>query len=118
MPDKTISLTFDDGPGPRTAELAEYLAAEGVHGTFFINGKNVPGRQGAVDTIVGRGHLLANHTQNHLQLTKLSGDKVVKESRRHRRVHRPRAAQRPVRHPRSVRRVERQDGARHQRARR
>jgi len=79
MPDKTISLTFDDGPGPRTAELAEFLAAEGVHGTFFINGKNVPGRQGAVDTIVGRGHLLANHTQNHLQLTKLSGDKVVKE---------------------------------------
>ena len=50
-----------------------------MHGTFFINGKNVPGRQGAVDTIVGRGHLLANHTQNHLQLTKLSGDKVVKE---------------------------------------
>lgn len=79
MPDKTISLTFDDGPGPRTAELAEFLAAEGVHGTFFINGKNVPGRQGAVDTIVGRGHLLANHTQNHLQLTKLSGDKVAKE---------------------------------------
>ena len=32
-----------------------------------------------LDTIVGRGHLLANHTQNHLQLTKLSGDKVVKE---------------------------------------
>ena len=79
MPDKTISLTFDDGPGPRTAELAEFLAAEGVHGTFFINGKNVPGRQGVVDTIVGRGHLLANHTQNHLQLTKLSGDKVAKE---------------------------------------
>lgn len=79
MPDKTLSLTFDDGPGPRTAELAEFLAAEGVHGTFFINGKNVPGRQGAIDTIIGRGHLLANHTQNHLQLTKLSGDKIVKE---------------------------------------
>jgi peptidoglycan/xylan/chitin deacetylase (PgdA/CDA1 family) len=79
LADKTISLTFDDGPGPRTAELAEFLAAEGVHATFFINGKNVPGRQAAIDTIVGRGHLLANHTQNHLQLTKLSGDKVVKE---------------------------------------
>lgn len=79
LPDKTISLTFDDGPGPRTLELSEYLAAEGVHGTFFINGKNVAGRQNAIDSIIGRGHLLANHTHNHLQLTKLSGDRVVKE---------------------------------------
>jgi len=79
LADKTISLTFDDGPGPRTAELAEYLAAEGVKATFFINGKNVAGRQQTIDTIVGRGHLLANHTHNHLQLTKLSGDRVVKE---------------------------------------
>lgn len=79
LPEKTISLTFDDGPGPRTLELSEYLASEGVHGTFFINGKNVAGRQNAIDSIIGRGHLLANHTHNHLQLTKLSGDKVVKE---------------------------------------
>lgn len=79
LPDKTISLTFDDGPGPRTLELSEYLAAEGVHGTFFINGKNVAGRQNAIDSIIGRGHLLANHTHNHLQLTKLAGDRVVKE---------------------------------------
>jgi peptidoglycan/xylan/chitin deacetylase (PgdA/CDA1 family) len=79
LPDKTISLTFDDGPGPRTAELADYLAAEGVPATFFINGKNVPGRQATIDKIIGRGHLLANHTQNHLQLTRLAADKVVKE---------------------------------------
>src|SRR5690242_6866205 len=39
LPDKTISLTFDDGPGPRTKELADYLGAEGVPATFFINGK-------------------------------------------------------------------------------
>lgn len=79
LPDKTISLTFDDGPGPRTLELSEYLAAEGVHATFFINGKNVAGRQNAIDSIIGRGHLLANHTQNHLQLTKLSATKIVSE---------------------------------------
>src|SRR6187401_3192303 len=72
LPDKTLSLTFDDGPGPRTAELADWLAAKGIKATFFINGKNAPGRQAALDKIVGRGHLLANHTQNHLQLTSLS----------------------------------------------
>jgi peptidoglycan/xylan/chitin deacetylase (PgdA/CDA1 family) len=79
LPDKTISLTFDDGPGPRTAELADYLGAEGISATFFINGKNAPGRQTTLDKIVGRGHLLANHTQNHLQLTKLAAAKVVSE---------------------------------------
>ena len=76
---KEIVLTFDDGPGGRSAELADYLAAQGIKATFFINGKNVSGRQGAIDTIIGRGHLLANHTHNHLQLTKLNGDRVVKE---------------------------------------
>jgi peptidoglycan/xylan/chitin deacetylase (PgdA/CDA1 family) len=79
MPDKTINLTFDDGPGPRTKELADFLGAEGVKATFFINGKNVAGRQSAIDAIIGRGHLLANHTHNHLQLTRLSSDKIVKE---------------------------------------
>jgi peptidoglycan/xylan/chitin deacetylase (PgdA/CDA1 family) len=79
LADKTVSLTFDDGPGPRTAELAEFLASKGIRAAFFINGKNVPGRQAAIDAIVGRGHLLANHTQNHLQLTKLSSDKVASE---------------------------------------
>lgn len=79
LPTKTISLTFDDGPGPRTAELADYLAAQGIHGTFFINGSKVAGRQGAIDTILGRGHLLANHTQNHLQLTRQTPEKVVSE---------------------------------------
>ena len=79
LPDHTLALTFDDGPGPRTKELAEYLATEGIRATFFINGRNVPGRQSALDAIVGRGHLLANHTQNHLQLTKLTSAKLITE---------------------------------------
>jgi peptidoglycan/xylan/chitin deacetylase (PgdA/CDA1 family) len=79
LPEKTISLTFDDGPGSRTSELADFLADKGVPGAFFINGAKVAGRQSAVDRIVGRGHLLANHTQNHKQLTKLSAANIVSE---------------------------------------
>jgi peptidoglycan-N-acetylglucosamine deacetylase len=75
----TINLTFDDGPGPRTGELADYLASEGIKATFFINGSKVPGRQGAIEKIIAGGHLLANHTHNHKQLTKLSSSDVVKE---------------------------------------
>jgi len=61
----TYSLTFDDGPGPRTEELANYLGDKGIVATFFINGKNAPGREAALDAIKARGHILANHTQNH-----------------------------------------------------
>jgi peptidoglycan/xylan/chitin deacetylase (PgdA/CDA1 family) len=79
LPAGSISLTFDDGPGDRTAELAEFLASHGIVGTFFMNGKQAPGRQRHIDAIVGRGHVLANHTQNHVQLTKLSGERLIRE---------------------------------------
>ncbi len=78
MAQKHIALTFDDGPGGRTAELANYLGDERVVAAFFINGKNVPGRQGVIDTLIQRGHSLANHTQNHEQMTRLSGTPLVK----------------------------------------
>jgi peptidoglycan/xylan/chitin deacetylase (PgdA/CDA1 family) len=79
LPEKSIALTYDDGPGARTGELADYLAEQGIPAAFFINGSKVPGKQLMIDKIIGRGHLLANHTHNHLQLTKLSSEKVVKE---------------------------------------
>jgi peptidoglycan/xylan/chitin deacetylase (PgdA/CDA1 family) len=79
LPEKTIALTYDDGPGPRTGELADYLAEQGIPAAFFINGSKVPGKQLMIDKIIGRGHLLANHTHNHLQLTRLSSDKIVSE---------------------------------------
>lgn len=79
LPNKTIALTFDDGPGPRTEELATFLASKGIKATFFINGKNAAGRDKALEAVIANHHILGNHTQNHLQLTKLSADKVVSE---------------------------------------
>ncbi len=78
MAQKHLALTFDDGPGGRTAELANYLGDQGIPAAFFINGKNVPGRQNVLDTIIRRGHTLANHTQNHAQMTRISGDTLFK----------------------------------------
>lgn len=79
LPEKTLHLTYDDGPGPRTVDLADYLAAHSIKATFFINGVNVSGRQRAIDSIIGRGHTLANHTQNHLLLPNQSNAKVLDE---------------------------------------
>jgi peptidoglycan/xylan/chitin deacetylase (PgdA/CDA1 family) len=79
LPNKTIALTFDDGPGERTSELAEYLDAKNIHATFFINGYHVPGRQKALASVIANGHIIGNHTQHHLQLTSLSSAHVIDE---------------------------------------
>ncbi len=62
---RTLSLTFDDGPGPRTAELARYLAAEGIRATFFMVGKNARGQEALLEEVQSLGHLVANHSFNH-----------------------------------------------------
>ena len=41
VPAGTICLTFDDGPGARTLEIAELLAKNKMRATFFVLGKQV-----------------------------------------------------------------------------
>ena len=76
---KQIALTFDDGPGSRTLELSAFLKAEGIKATFFVNGHcfgagnpcgNPAGATPAsvFTKIVADGHLVSNHTQNHVDL--------------------------------------------------
>ncbi len=79
LPDHTLALSFDDGPGPRSKELADYLASENIHATFFINGKNVPGRQNMLAAELAGGHIIGNHTQNHIQLTNIPAAKLMSE---------------------------------------
>lgn len=41
LPLGTISLTYDDGPGKDTIQLARYLGDEQVRATFFVVGQHV-----------------------------------------------------------------------------
>lgn len=79
LPDKTLALTFDDGPAERTEELSHYLASEGIAATFFINGQYVEGREATIEAQIADGHLLGNHTHTHPFLTQLSSADVVSE---------------------------------------
>ena len=79
LADRELALTFDDGPGDRTIELSAWLRARGIKATFFINGTNVPGREGVLAAVTADGHLLANHTQTHTSLTSLSPSGMVSE---------------------------------------
>lgn len=70
---KQIALTFDDGPASRTEELSAYLASQGIHAGFFVNGKNIAAYPNALAKVVADGHVIGNHTQDHADLT----DKTV-----------------------------------------
>jgi peptidoglycan/xylan/chitin deacetylase (PgdA/CDA1 family) len=79
LPEKTLCLTFDDGPGktkesipgPKTEKLAKYLHDENIAATFFVVGKYVEEYPEIVIKIISYGHLVGNHTYNHFHLTNL-----------------------------------------------
>lgn len=69
--EKTIALTFDDGPVPeQTPWVLDLLDKYGIKATFFCVGDNVRKYPEIFDEIVRRGHTVGNHTFNHLQLFK------------------------------------------------
>lgn len=67
-----VALTFDDGPSPKyTPLLLDGLKERNVRATFFLLGKNVKENQELVQRMQAEGHLLGNHTYNHIQLNKI-----------------------------------------------
>ena len=62
-------LTFDDGPGPETVALAEYLRSENVTAAFFAWGRRVRELSASVVRLLELGHVVGNHSENHLHLT-------------------------------------------------
>jgi len=87
MPDKTVALTFDDGPDwgcdsitdskisdSYTYQVLDVLKEAKVPATFFINGNNYSDidteaeMQQIVQRIVTDGHDLGNHTWHHWSL--------------------------------------------------
>lgn len=71
LTDKEIVLTLDDGPGPRTVELARWLAQENVPTTFFMVGKNAKANPSAVQEVARLSNeknglfIVANHSFTH-----------------------------------------------------
>ncbi|MCC6625565.1 MAG: polysaccharide deacetylase family protein [Deltaproteobacteria bacterium] len=79
---KRVALTFDDGPNPTTTpKVLDVLAEHGVKATFFINGTRVKGdaERAILARILDEGHILASHSQNHLDLKAVSSTKLASE---------------------------------------
>jgi peptidoglycan-N-acetylglucosamine deacetylase len=76
-PSGWVALTFDDGPGVRTAAVLDVLAARGAPGTFFVLGCNVTGRADLVRRTTAEGHRIGLHTYGHEYLTRLSAPQIL-----------------------------------------
>ena len=65
--DRSLFLTFDDGPIPDVTDyVLETLDEYNARATFFCLGKNVAAHPSLYDEIKSRGHAVVNHTHHHL----------------------------------------------------
>ena len=76
---KTIALTFDDGPGPYTEKLLDILDRYDAKATFFLIGSKVSARANTLRRMQSRGHQLGNHSWSHPELNKVSAEQLASE---------------------------------------
>ncbi|MFF4837898.1 bifunctional polysaccharide deacetylase/glycosyltransferase family 2 protein [Streptomyces sp. NPDC001315] len=80
VPDKTIALTFDDGPNPTwTPQVLKILQENDVPGTFFLVGSMVSRYPSIVKTMVEQGNEVGIHTFTHVDLSYQSDARVDRE---------------------------------------
>ena len=73
----TIALTFDDGPNARyTPMLLDGLKKRNIRASFFLIGENIEGNEDILLQMRKDGHLIGNHTWNHVQLDKIPAEKA------------------------------------------
>ena len=70
---REVALTFDDGPGPFTAQVAAILEAHRAPATFFTIGQQAGTFAAALRALVAAGFVIGNHTQTHPMMASLSG---------------------------------------------
>lgn len=65
--EKSVYLTFDDGPIPEvTPWVLDVLDRYGVKTTFFMVGENAFKHPEVFEMVKARGHRIGNHTYNHI----------------------------------------------------
>ena len=65
--EKSVYLTFDDGPIPEaTPFILDVLDRFGIKATFFMVGDNARKYPHLLEEVRRRGHRIGNHTYNHI----------------------------------------------------
>lgn len=64
--ERTVALTFDDGPNePYTSRVLDTLAERGVPATFFQVGRCARRHPEVTRRVIADGHVLGNHSESH-----------------------------------------------------
>lgn len=74
-------LTFDDGPSDSTSEILDLLAAHGVKAIFYVIGLRAKQRTDLVERAAADGHVIGNHTWDHVRLTGYADADVLEKLR-------------------------------------
>lgn len=65
QPDKTVYLTFDDGPSGLTGKVLDILKKSDIKATFFVLGEQAAVRPELIRRIYEEDHAIGNHTYDH-----------------------------------------------------
>jgi len=77
---KTLSLTYDDGPGSNlTPEILDILKEYNVRVSFFVLGKNISSHEMIIKKAMEAGHSIFSHGFNHLNHWKVSPFKAISD---------------------------------------
>lgn len=77
---RSIALTFDDGPHPRfTVEILDALSRGNMRATFFMTGQNLRSHKDLALRVHEAGHEIANHSLSHARCFFMGRKKTAAE---------------------------------------
>ena len=77
---KALYLTFDEGyENGYTAKILDVLQANQVPAAFFVTGPYLENQPELIDRMIREGHIVGNHTINHINMPSASADEVISE---------------------------------------
>lgn len=77
---KALYLTFDEGyENGYTSKILDVLEATGTPAAFFVTGPYLENQTELVERMAKDGHIIGNHTVNHINMPKSSVETIQKE---------------------------------------
>jgi len=76
---RTVSITFDDGPDPSvTPLLLDLLERHNAKATFFVTGARAEKYPELIRSILAQGHTIGNHSYSHSPFLMMKGRETQK----------------------------------------
>lgn len=63
--ERSVALTFDDGPAAQTQKVLDVLRASHTKAAFFCIGHRIKGKEDLLRKIDAEGHIIGNHSYSH-----------------------------------------------------